>query len=93
VTWDKCPGSKQFTQPTPEFYPCPWCGGEVEIWSDEPQAKCPECGREVTRERVQGCIDHCEMARECLGAERYERLVAQSRQAKAVGDAQAGPTD
>ena len=77
--FDKCPGAKQFTQPTPEFYPCPWCGAEVEIWSDEIEAKCPECKRPLTRDRIQGCIDHCEMARECLGAERYDRLVAQRK--------------
>jgi len=81
--FDKCPGAKQFTQPPPEFYPCPWCGAEVEIWTNELGANCPQCGQMVTRERIQGCIDHCEMARECLGEERYERLVRQRKAASA----------
>jgi len=90
--FDKCPGAKQFTQPTPEFYPCPWCGDEVEIWSDELEAKCPKCSRVVTRERIQGCIDHCEMARECLGAERYERLVRQRERQKAAAQQESPPS-
>jgi len=81
--WDKCPGAKQFTQPTPEFYPCPGCHAEVEIWSDEIEAKCPGCGQIFTRERIQGCIDHCAMARECLGAERYDRLVRERKRHRA----------
>lgn len=79
MLFDKCPGAKQFTQPTPEFYPCPVCHAEIEIWSDEVETKCPSCSSPFTRERIQGCIDHCEMARECLGAELYERLVAQRK--------------
>jgi hypothetical protein len=74
--FDKCPGAQRFTQPTPEFFPCPFCHEEVEIWSDEVEAKCPGCKQLVTRERIQGCIDHCEMAKECLGDERYQKLVA-----------------
>ena len=71
-----CPGARQFVQPTPEFRPCPFCHAEIEIWSDQVETKCDKCGQTVTRARLQGCIDHCEKARECLGDELYERLVA-----------------
>jgi Zn finger protein HypA/HybF involved in hydrogenase expression len=71
----KCPGSKQFTEPKPEFVPCPLCHGEVEMWTDEAEAKCDNCGSVVSRERLQGCIDHCSAARECLGEELYARLL------------------
>ncbi len=74
--WSECPGAKQFKQPTPEFIPCPVCHAEVEIWTDEIEVKCGSCGTVVSRERLQGCIDHCEMARECLGDELYDKLVA-----------------
>ena len=71
----KCPGAKQFTQATAEFLDCPHCGAEVEIWSDESQTKCDACGKVVPRPRTQGCIDHCDHAKECLGPELYEKLV------------------
>ena len=71
----ECPGAKQFRQPTPEFLPCPVCHAEVEIWTDEAEVKC-ECGNVVSRERLQGCIDHCQAAKECLGQALYDKLVA-----------------
>jgi len=73
---EECPGAAQYTKPKPEFIECPNCGAEVEIWTDEQHAKCDGCGKLVSRPRVQGCIDWCEKARECLGAELYDRLVA-----------------
>lgn len=74
--WNECPGARRFKQPSPEFIPCPACHAEVEIWTDELEVKCHRCGGLVSRERLQGCIDHCEMARECLGDELYNRLMA-----------------
>ena len=69
-----CPGAKTFTQPTPEFVHCPMCHSEVEIWTDEVEAKCDGCGAMVTRELLQGCIDHCPSAKECLGEALYNKL-------------------
>jgi len=71
-----CPGVTRIKELRPEYIDCPFCGTEVEIWSDEPLAKCPECGRQVTRSRGASCIDWCAHARECVGHERYERLMA-----------------
>ena len=76
----ECPGATRYTKPTPEFYPCAKCGDEVEIWSDEIETKCTKCGATFARPREQGCIDHCEMARECLGEARYKKLVEAARQ-------------
>ncbi|MFB3882560.1 MAG: hypothetical protein ACE149_14935 [Armatimonadota bacterium] len=76
MTYDKCPGAKAFTQPTPEFIPCPSCHAEVEIWTDEIEAKCSSCGTMVSREMLQGCIDYCEAAKECLGEALYNKLMA-----------------
>jgi DNA-directed RNA polymerase subunit RPC12/RpoP len=71
-----CPGAISFREVRPEYIDCPFCGTELEIWSDEPMARCPDCGREVTRSRGASCIDWCASARECVGSEKYERLMA-----------------
>jgi len=73
---DKCPGAKAFTEPKPEFVPCPSCHQEVELWTDEAEAKCGNCGNVVSRAMLQGCVDYCEGAKECLGEELYNRLMA-----------------
>jgi len=49
---------------------------EVELWTDEAEAKCGNCGNVVSRAMLQGCVDYCEGAKECLGEELYNRLMA-----------------
>lgn len=39
-----CPGAVTFREVRPEDIVCPQCGNEVEIWSDEPVARCRQCG-------------------------------------------------
>jgi hypothetical protein len=46
----------------------------MEIWSDEPLARCPHCNLWVSQERGASCIDWCSSAVECIGLEAYERL-------------------
>jgi predicted amidophosphoribosyltransferase len=70
-----CPGAINFREVRPDYINCPVCHAEMEIWSDEPSATCPACGREVTRSRGASCIDWCAHARECVGNEKYERLM------------------
>jgi len=70
-----CPGAVTLREVRPEYIVCPECGNEVEIWSDEPMARCRQCGFWVTRERGASCIDWCAYARECIGLARYERLM------------------
>ena len=36
----------------PEIFPCPDCGGDIELWSDETQRQCPGCGTIVTRKQL-----------------------------------------
>ena len=69
-----CPGAIAFRDPTPEYVDCPRCGGELEIWSDELVATCPHCQAIVPKERGASCIDWCQYAKECIGADKYERL-------------------
>lgn len=75
TTLDKsCPGSRKIRNPIPENFPCPSCGRDVEIWTDELKATCPNCKTRVFRERQVSCIDWCPYAKECVGPEVYEQL-------------------
>lgn len=62
-----CPGSQKFKQPQPEDIKCPHCGREVEIWTDESGARCPNCKQCVLRQTGQSCLDWCKYAGECSG--------------------------
>jgi len=66
---DRCPGSGGIRTPIPSLKPCPKCGQEVEVWSDELKARCSNCG----------AIDWCKAAKECLGEEKYNQLKGKSR--------------
>jgi hypothetical protein len=75
MTYDNhCPGSQSIRNPVPENIPCPQCGRDVEIWTDEKKGICPGCKTAVFRERKMSCIDWCPYAKECVGPEVYERL-------------------
>jgi hypothetical protein len=82
LSMDSCPGSRLIRQPIPEDIPCIHCGTEVEIWSFEAMTRCPKCGGVVTRTRGAICIDWCAAAKECVGEETYNRIMAE-RQAAA----------
>jgi len=71
----KCPGSTSFSQPHPESMDCPFCGTDLEIWSDEVKAKCPKCKRVVMRQGQQTCLDWCKYAKECVGDTLYQKYL------------------
>jgi HD superfamily phosphodiesterase len=71
-----CPGSKLLRQPAPELFPCPNCGTEVEIWSDEFKRPCPKCRKMVLRPGGMSCLEWCKMAKECVGEATYESWAA-----------------
>ncbi len=71
-----CPGISEFIQPKPSYTKCPRCDAEVEIWSDENETQCPNCGLMVTKGKGQSCLDWCEQAdkcRELIEARRKEK--------------------
>ena len=43
----KCPGLEQTLAVVQEELPCPKCGNEIEIWSDEKKGKCSTCNKMV----------------------------------------------
>jgi len=71
----RCPGAITIINPIPTYKSCPTCYEEVEIWSNELKTQCRKCGTVVFKEDVPSCIQWCKYARECIGEERYKRLV------------------
>lgn len=72
---ESCPGSREIRSPFPEEMTCFFCGSSVEIWSDETETKCKSCGKEVSRDMKQTCLQWCPAAKECVGLEKYERIM------------------
>lgn len=72
---ESCPGSKEIRSPYPEELTCSFCCRRNEIWSDEPDMTCKGCGKIITRDMVPSCIQWCAAAKECVGPEKYERLI------------------
>jgi len=70
----KCPG-QDFRKLRVEIHLCPKCKAEVEIFSDETRVRCQKCGEVVYRESMPSCIEWCASARQCLGEERWKRLM------------------
>ncbi len=70
-----CPGATILRQPKPEFFSCPSCGEEVEIWSDELKARCPKCGSSVMKDKTLSCLDWCAHGKECVGDAVYDRYM------------------
>lgn len=79
-----CPGSKFIREARPEIARCPHCQTEVEVWSDEPRARCSSCRAWVYRQQGATCLDWCKKAEECVGVE----ALAAYRHAKVEGKAQ-----
>ncbi len=46
----KCPGVEQALMAVPEVVFCPYCAGEVEIWTDEKRGKRLACKKSILRE-------------------------------------------
>jgi NADH pyrophosphatase NudC (nudix superfamily) len=63
-----CPGSAAVKRPELLLIPCPHCGEEVEIFSDEAKAECEGCGKTVFKEKEPSCFDWCRYAEKCLDA-------------------------
>ncbi len=61
-----CPGIDDFIRPTIKYIKCHICGGDVEVWSDEDDGICIDCGNKWTRpEEKASCLDYCQYADQC----------------------------
>ena len=72
--YTRCPGQDSRNLRA-ALYKCPKCGAEVEIFSDEIKVKCRECGESVFREKIPSCVEWCAAARQCLGEDRWQKLM------------------
>ena len=70
---EQCPGASDIRTPTITLKVCPECGEEIEIFSNEMQVKCSNCGFTVYND-VEACIQWCKYAEECVGDEVYKKL-------------------
>lgn len=63
-----CPGIEDFVRSSVEYMVCEECGGRVEIWSDEDDGECLDCGAKyVKKEELPSCLEYCEYADRCKG--------------------------
>lgn len=72
---ETCPGSSEIRAPYPEELICVFCGHKNEIWSDEPDTQCKACKKTIDRKMKTTCLEWCPAARQCVGAEKYDRLM------------------
>ncbi len=72
---ESCPGSQEIRSPYPEELICVFCSTANEIWSDESEMDCKSCGKLITREMKPTCLEWCPAAKECVGLEKYERIM------------------
>lgn len=87
----KCPGSQSFSQPKPEDAKCPFCGAEVETWSDEVKTTCTKCNKTFLREGKETCLDWCKYAKQCVGERVYKKYLENKKIKK--GDKHVKPKD
>lgn len=69
-----CPGASRFKAPTIKEKICPVCGSIIELFSTDVSVQCDTCGFTAYND-LQGCIQWCAHAEECIGTEMYEKLV------------------
>ena len=74
----KCPGADRLRGVKITEKTCPNCGRQIEIFSIFPTATC-ECGF-VAYNETQSCVKWCAFARECVGAELYEKYMGNETQ-------------
>ncbi len=72
---ESCPGSAEIKSPYPEPIKCYFCGHANEIWSDETETKCKSCNKIISRDMKTTCLEWCPAAKECVGIEKYEKLM------------------
>jgi hypothetical protein len=63
-----CPGIEDFMRPTVKYEDCNICSGRLEIWSDEEQGTCLDCGAKCDiAESELSCLQYCDYADICKG--------------------------
>lgn len=76
----QCPGLGYIKFPYPEIVMCRNCGAELEIWTDEFEVKCSECGYRNPKAASQSCLEWCSRAELCAGREKYDEYMKNKRE-------------
>ncbi len=72
----KCPGSCGGKTPQLEIVTCPECGNDIEMFSVDMMAECDSCGHVIYND-IQYCIEKCDRAEECMGADLYRKMMSE----------------
>jgi predicted RNA-binding Zn-ribbon protein involved in translation (DUF1610 family) len=72
---DHCPGAANIRTPTLSIKKCPQCGNEVEIFSNDVEVACDNCGFVIYND-ILSFVQWCKYAKECVGEETYRKIMA-----------------
>lgn len=60
---------------------CPQCGNLIELFSIDTQVACEHCGFVAYNDAL-SCVQWCQYAKQCVGEEMYEQMMAIAAQNK-----------
>ena len=63
---------------------CPHCGNIIELFSIDTEVACDKCGFVAYNDTL-SCVQWCPHARQCVGEEMYEAMMAIVRRKKEAG--------
>lgn len=62
---------------------CPQCGNIIELFSVDTEVTCEHCGFVAYNDTL-SCVQWCQYAKQCVGEEMYEAMMAVARRNKEV---------
>ncbi|MBQ7768268.1 MAG: hypothetical protein IJ403_05245 [Oscillospiraceae bacterium] len=63
---------------------CPNCGNIIELFSVDTEVACDKCGFVAYNDTL-SCVQWCKYAKQCVGEEMYEAMMAIAKRQKEAG--------
>lgn len=63
---------------------CPNCGNIIELFSVDTEVACDKCGFVAYNDSL-SCVQWCKYAKQCVGEEMYEAMMAIAKRQKEAG--------
>ena len=63
---------------------CPNCGNIIELFSVDTEVACDKCGFVAYNDTL-SCVQWCKYAKQCVGEEMYEAMMAVAKRNKEAG--------
>ncbi|MBR5023341.1 MAG: hypothetical protein IKY18_09195 [Oscillospiraceae bacterium] len=63
---------------------CPKCGNIIELFSVDTEVACDKCGFVAYNDAL-SCVQWCKYAKQCVGEEMYEAMMAIAKRQKEAG--------